>query len=70
VCGVEEAVKYLSKDPIVFGANPQAAARKTVEEFGGPAAEIPDSDRCVSGKHNRRLTECLCEIFLSGKAFK
>jgi hypothetical protein len=34
---------------------------KLITETGGPAAEIPEKDRCVSGKHNLRLTVCYCD---------
>lgn len=52
-------MKYLSKEPIVFGfkGHPQF---ELVDERGGPAMEIPESDRCPSGRHNLKLTGCWC----------
>jgi hypothetical protein len=41
----------------------KSSSRPEVQEFGGPAAEIPIGDRCPSGRHNKRINNCLCELF-------
>jgi hypothetical protein len=30
------------------------------KQEGGLSHEIPEADRCVSGRHNLRLTACYC----------
>lgn len=51
--------KYLSSDPMVFGQYNRINTHK--DDSGGPSHEIPAEDRCPSGRHNKRLTECWCE---------
>jgi len=43
-----------------FGPALKKRMVKTIVERGGPAAAIPKHDRCASGRHNKRLTECYC----------
>ena len=33
---------------------------ETTTLIGGPASVIPDADKCPSGRHNKKLTECYC----------
>lgn len=60
-------MKYLSKEPIVFGYTPKLLFPAEPER-GGPAAEIPEDLKCPSGRHNRRLTSCWCEPPSAGLA--
>jgi hypothetical protein len=53
-------MQYLNPGPMFFGPAVKRAAARTIIERGGPAAVIPKRDRCASGKHNKRLTECYC----------
>ena len=53
-------MQYLNPGPMFFGPAVKKRAIKTIIERGGPAAVIPKRDRCASGKHNKRLTECYC----------
>jgi hypothetical protein len=54
--------KYLSPDPMVFGQFTQRSDKlELVKESGGPSHQIADEDKCPSGRHNKRLTECFCE---------
>jgi len=43
-----------------FGPAVKKRTIKSIVERGGPAAVIPKRDRCASGKHNKRLTDCYC----------
>jgi hypothetical protein len=43
-----------------FGYVGRQQRLKKIVERGGPAAVIPKRDRCASGRHNKRLTECYC----------
>jgi hypothetical protein len=54
-------MKYLGKEPIVFGAMPGEKRSSQIVERGGLPAPIPKKDRCPSGRHNLRLTSCYCE---------
>jgi hypothetical protein len=56
--------QYLSGGPMIFRPTAPKKKRKEIEERGGPAAPIPDKDKCVSGRHNKRINNCLCELFL------
>jgi hypothetical protein len=53
-------MQYLNPGPMFFGPAVKRRATKTIIERGGPAAVIPKRDRCASGRHNKRLTECYC----------
>jgi hypothetical protein len=56
-------VKYLSKEPIVFGMSQGASISPEVTESGGPATVIPEEDKCSSGRHSKRLAQCWCHLF-------
>jgi hypothetical protein len=53
-------MQYLNPGPMFFGPAVKRQPFKRIVERGGPAAEIPKRDRCSSGRHNKRLTECYC----------
>lgn len=53
-------MQYLNPGPMFFGPALKKRMVKTIVERGGPAAVIPKHDRCASGRHNKRLTECYC----------
>ena len=55
-------MKYLSSAPFTMAvSNPKV--RHTDIERGGLPANIPIEDRCKSGRHNKKLTDCLCALF-------
>lgn len=54
-------MKYLEKSFTLAVSSPKV--RHTDIERGGLPAFIPAEDRCASGKHNLRLTNCLCGLF-------
>ncbi|HEX5432870.1 MAG TPA: hypothetical protein VFY05_01425 [Candidatus Angelobacter sp.] len=60
-------MKYLNPGPMFFGPAIKRRPLKTIVVRGGPAAEIPKRDRCASGRHNKRLTDCYCASIPSGK---
>jgi len=53
-------MRYLTSGPMSFGRIMPKRAEKQIVEKGGPAASIPREHRCVSGRHNKRLTSCYC----------
>ena len=55
-------MQYLNPGPMIFGPPTRKAPVKKVVARGGPAAEIPKQHRCPSGRHNKRLTQCFCEL--------
>ncbi len=54
-------MQYLNPGPMVFGPPRRLRPLKPVVVIGGPAAPIPRKDRCASGRHNKRLTQCYCQ---------
>jgi hypothetical protein len=57
-------MQYLNPGPMFFGPAVRRQLLKRIVERGGPAAAIPRRDRCPSGRHNKRLTECYCGSLL------
>ena len=50
-----------------FGPSVKRLPLKRITVRGGPAAIIPKRDRCESGRHNKRLTQCYCASIPRGK---
>lgn len=55
-----QTMQYLNPGPMFFGPAVKKRTIKSIVERGGPAAVIPKRDRCASGRHNKRLTNCYC----------
>lgn len=51
---------FLDPKPLFFPQRDPHEKQSAVVEKGGPAAPIPDEDKCPSGRHNLRLTSCWC----------
>ncbi|HSM79927.1 MAG TPA: hypothetical protein VLT57_19955 [Bryobacteraceae bacterium] len=60
-------MNYLDPGPMIFGPIASRQKTKQVTERGGPAAPIAKEDRCISGRHNKRLTECYCAMMKKKK---
>jgi hypothetical protein len=60
-------MQYLNPGPMFFGPPAKRTPVRRIVERGGPAAAIPKRDRCASGRHNRRLTECYCATMKARK---
>ena len=60
-------MQYLQSGPMFFGPSVKRLPLKRITVRGGPAAIIPKRDRCESGRHNKRLTQCYCASIPRGK---
>jgi hypothetical protein len=55
-------MKYLDSAPMFFAASTPKVKAMDIERGGLPAF-IEFEDRCPSGRHNKRLTDCICGLF-------
>ena len=55
-------MKYLSSQPFTIAVTNPKIRHQDIERGGLPAF-IEFEDRCSSGRHNKRLTNCLCHLF-------
>jgi hypothetical protein len=54
--------------PMFFGASHKETTIKKDHEAGRAGQPLfPDPNRCASGRHNKRLTQCNCGSIRSGK---
>ncbi len=53
-------MQYPNPGPMFFGPPVKAKPARLISVRGGRAAAIPKQDRCPSGRHNKRLTQCFC----------